>query len=146
MCSVPAQALETCLLPAWWRLAWLCLICLRWEIGDGWEECARAESSAVRSLLVCPLPRFNNAPRRPARTMHACHDSQYGCLVVNAPTANTVAAAEHGIALLCAMARNVSQVSTTCGPWFEECCSCCGCAGPCCHMSLSRAHDVGKGI
>ncbi len=31
--------------------------------------------------------------------------------MVNAPTANTVAAAEHGIALLCAMARNVSQVS-----------------------------------
>jgi D-3-phosphoglycerate dehydrogenase len=29
---------------------------------------------------------------------------------VNAPTANTVAAAEHGIALLCAMARNVPQV------------------------------------
>lgn len=35
--------------------------------------------------------------------------SEYGCLVVNAPTANTVAAAEHGIALLCALARNVSQ-------------------------------------
>ena len=30
-------------------------------------------------------------------------------LVVNAPTANTVAAAEHGIALLASMARNVSQ-------------------------------------
>lgn len=35
--------------------------------------------------------------------------SEYGCLVVNAPTANTVAAAEHGIALLTALARNVSQ-------------------------------------
>ncbi|KAL4447497.1 hypothetical protein ABPG75_004716 [Micractinium tetrahymenae] len=35
--------------------------------------------------------------------------SEVGCLVVNAPTANTVAAAEHGIALLCALARNVSQ-------------------------------------
>ena len=32
---------------------------------------------------------------------------QCGCLVVNAPTANTVAAAEHGIALLCALARNI---------------------------------------
>ncbi|KAI3429279.1 hypothetical protein D9Q98_005375 [Chlorella vulgaris] len=35
--------------------------------------------------------------------------SELGCLVVNAPTANTVAAAEHGIALLCALARNVPQ-------------------------------------
>uniref|UniRef100_A0A452YW83 D-isomer specific 2-hydroxyacid dehydrogenase catalytic domain-containing protein n=1 Tax=Aegilops tauschii subsp. strangulata TaxID=200361 RepID=A0A452YW83_AEGTS len=35
--------------------------------------------------------------------------TEAGCLVVNAPTANTVAAAEHGIALLACMARNVSQ-------------------------------------
>ena len=35
--------------------------------------------------------------------------SEYGCLVVNAPTANTVAAAEHGVALMCALARNVAQ-------------------------------------
>ena len=32
---------------------------------------------------------------------------QFGCLVVNAPTANTVAAAEHGIALLFSLARNI---------------------------------------
>jgi len=45
--------------------------------------------------------------------------TEYGCLVVNAPTANTVAAAEHGIALLCAMARNVSQAdaSIKSGKW-----------------------------
>ncbi|GAV62290.1 2-Hacid_dh domain-containing protein/ACT domain-containing protein/2-Hacid_dh_C domain-containing protein [Cephalotus follicularis] len=35
--------------------------------------------------------------------------TEFGCLVVNAPTANTVAAAEHGIALLTAMARNIAQ-------------------------------------
>ncbi|KAG1676733.1 hypothetical protein FOA52_005022 [Chlamydomonas sp. UWO 241] len=35
--------------------------------------------------------------------------TEYGCLVVNAPTANTVAAAEHTIALLCAMSRNIAQ-------------------------------------
>jgi D-3-phosphoglycerate dehydrogenase len=35
--------------------------------------------------------------------------TEAGCLVVNAPTANTVAAAEHGIALLASMARNVAQ-------------------------------------
>ncbi|KAG8087488.1 hypothetical protein GUJ93_ZPchr0010g8795 [Zizania palustris] len=35
--------------------------------------------------------------------------TEASCLVVNAPTANTVAAAEHGIALLASMARNVSQ-------------------------------------
>jgi len=39
--------------------------------------------------------------------------SEYGCLVVNAPTANTIAAAEHGIALLCALARNVSQADAS---------------------------------
>jgi D-3-phosphoglycerate dehydrogenase len=39
--------------------------------------------------------------------------SETGCLVVNAPTANTVAAAEHGIALLCALARNVSQADSS---------------------------------
>ncbi|KXZ53603.1 hypothetical protein GPECTOR_6g520 [Gonium pectorale] len=45
--------------------------------------------------------------------------TEYGCLVVNAPTANTVAAAEHGIALLCAMARNVPQAdaSIKAGKW-----------------------------
>ncbi|GAB4842688.1 D-3-phosphoglycerate dehydrogenase 2, chloroplastic [Ancistrocladus abbreviatus] len=45
--------------------------------------------------------------------------TEFGCLVVNAPTANTVAAAEHGIALLTAMARNVSQAdaSMKAGKW-----------------------------
>ncbi|KAL5756739.1 hypothetical protein ACOSP7_021173 [Xanthoceras sorbifolium] len=45
--------------------------------------------------------------------------TEYGCLVVNAPTANTVAAAEHGIALLAAMARNVAQAdaSMKSGKW-----------------------------
>jgi D-3-phosphoglycerate dehydrogenase len=33
--------------------------------------------------------------------------------VVNAPTANTVAAAEHGIALLASMARNVAQADAS---------------------------------
>ncbi|KAI4387867.1 hypothetical protein MLD38_000258 [Melastoma candidum] len=45
--------------------------------------------------------------------------TEHGCLVVNAPTANTVAAAEHGIALLAAMARNVAQAdaSVKAGLW-----------------------------
>ncbi|KAH0916348.1 hypothetical protein HID58_030794 [Brassica napus] len=45
--------------------------------------------------------------------------TEYGCLVVNAPTANTVAAAEHGIALLASMARNVAQAdaSIKAGKW-----------------------------
>eukprot|EP00271_Cylindrocystis_brebissonii_P011823 TRINITY_DN29790_c0_g1_i1.p1 TRINITY_DN29790_c0_g1~~TRINITY_DN29790_c0_g1_i1.p1 ORF type:complete len:632 (+),score=98.44 TRINITY_DN29790_c0_g1_i1:122-2017(+) len=45
--------------------------------------------------------------------------TEVGCLVVNAPTANTVAAAEHGIALMCAMARNVAQASASlkAGDW-----------------------------
>ncbi|XP_064959660.1 D-3-phosphoglycerate dehydrogenase 1, chloroplastic-like [Musa acuminata AAA Group] len=45
--------------------------------------------------------------------------TEHGCLVVNAPTANTVAAAEHGIALLTAMARNIarSDASMKSGKW-----------------------------
>ncbi|KAI3802801.1 hypothetical protein L1987_30944 [Smallanthus sonchifolius] len=45
--------------------------------------------------------------------------TEFGCLVVNAPTANTIAAAEHGIALLAAMARNISQAdaSMKAGKW-----------------------------
>ncbi|KAF7029426.1 hypothetical protein CFC21_102390 [Triticum aestivum] len=45
--------------------------------------------------------------------------TEAGCLVVNAPTANTVAAAEHGIALLACMARNVSQADAAlkAGKW-----------------------------
>uniref|UniRef100_A0A1J3IEA3 D-3-phosphoglycerate dehydrogenase n=1 Tax=Noccaea caerulescens TaxID=107243 RepID=A0A1J3IEA3_NOCCA len=45
--------------------------------------------------------------------------TEFGCLVVNAPTANTIAAAEHGIALLAAMSRNVSQAdaSIKAGEW-----------------------------
>ncbi|XP_076890438.1 D-3-phosphoglycerate dehydrogenase 3, chloroplastic-like [Bidens hawaiensis] len=45
--------------------------------------------------------------------------TEFGCLVVNAPTANTIAAAEHGIALLAAMARNIAQAdaSMKAGKW-----------------------------
>ncbi|XP_068647593.1 D-3-phosphoglycerate dehydrogenase 1, chloroplastic-like [Aristolochia californica] len=45
--------------------------------------------------------------------------TEFGCLVVNAPTANTVAAAEHAIALLAGMARNVAQAdaSMKAGKW-----------------------------
>ncbi|KAL6013340.1 hypothetical protein ACLOJK_003833 [Asimina triloba] len=39
--------------------------------------------------------------------------TEHGCLVVNAPTANTIAAAEHGIALIAAMARNVAQADAS---------------------------------
>ncbi|KAL6844076.1 hypothetical protein ACP4OV_025749 [Aristida adscensionis] len=48
--------------------------------------------------------------------------TEHGCLVVNAPTANTVAAAEHGIALLTAMARNVAQAdaSLKAGKWLRN--------------------------
>jgi len=45
--------------------------------------------------------------------------TEFGVLVVNAPTANTIAAAEHGIALLCALSRNVAQAdaSMKAGEW-----------------------------
>ncbi|GLT58884.1 hypothetical protein SLA2020_317440 [Shorea laevis] len=45
--------------------------------------------------------------------------TEHGCLVVNAPTANTIAAAEHAIALLAAMARNIAQAdaSVKAGKW-----------------------------
>lgn len=48
--------------------------------------------------------------------------TEHGCLVVNAPTANTVAAAEHAIALLTAMARNVSQADASVkAGWYLIC-------------------------
>jgi len=49
--------------------------------------------------------------------VHAATET--GCVVVNAPTANTVAAAEHGIAMLCAFSRNVPQAdaSMRAGKW-----------------------------
>ncbi|KAF5944253.1 hypothetical protein HYC85_018330 [Camellia sinensis] len=45
--------------------------------------------------------------------------TEHGCLVINAPTANTVVAAEHRIALLTAMARNIAQAdaSVKAGKW-----------------------------
>ncbi|XP_071738765.1 D-3-phosphoglycerate dehydrogenase 3, chloroplastic-like [Rutidosis leptorrhynchoides] len=48
--------------------------------------------------------------------------TEHGCLVVNAPTANTIAAAEHGIALLTSMARNVAQAdaSIKAGKWVRN--------------------------
>ncbi|XP_010556000.1 PREDICTED: D-3-phosphoglycerate dehydrogenase 3, chloroplastic [Tarenaya hassleriana] len=48
--------------------------------------------------------------------------TEYGCLVVNAPTANTMAAAEHAVALLTAMARNVAQAdaSVKAGKWLRN--------------------------
>ncbi|XP_059454734.1 D-3-phosphoglycerate dehydrogenase 3, chloroplastic-like [Corylus avellana] len=48
--------------------------------------------------------------------------TEHGCLVVNAPTANTIAAAEHGIALLTAMARNIAQAdaSIKAGKWLRN--------------------------
>jgi D-3-phosphoglycerate dehydrogenase len=39
--------------------------------------------------------------------------TEAGVLVVNAPTANTIAAAEHGIALLCALSRFVPQADAS---------------------------------
>ena len=52
-------------------------------------------------------------------SLTAMFPAQHGCLVVNAPTANTVAAAEHGIALICALSRNVAQAdaSVKAGKW-----------------------------
>ncbi|PON39442.1 D-isomer specific 2-hydroxyacid dehydrogenase, catalytic domain containing protein, partial [Trema orientale] len=35
--------------------------------------------------------------------------TEFGCLVVNAPIANTIGVVEHGIALLAAIARSVAQ-------------------------------------
>ncbi|KDP41683.1 hypothetical protein JCGZ_16090 [Jatropha curcas] len=45
--------------------------------------------------------------------------TEHGCLVVNAPTANTIAASEHAIALLTAMSRNIAQAdaSVKAGKW-----------------------------
>uniref|UniRef100_A0A7R9XXT6 D-3-phosphoglycerate dehydrogenase n=1 Tax=Prasinoderma coloniale TaxID=156133 RepID=A0A7R9XXT6_9VIRI len=48
--------------------------------------------------------------------------SEHGVVVVNAPTANTVAAAEHAVALLCALARKVPQADASMrrGEWARS--------------------------
>lgn len=56
----------------------------------------RARFELPRRNLADPIPR-----------------AQLGCLVVNAPTANTIAAAEHAIALICSLARNVAQADAS---------------------------------
>ena len=80
---------------------------------------------------MLPSSRGNlSEPSAPVLVWYACQDPplsldqcaavmQNGCLVVNAPTANTVAAAEHGIALICALSRNVAQAdaSMKAGRW-----------------------------
>lgn len=62
-------------------------------------------------------PHSSERDGMPSLTRHVA--GQYGCLVVNAPTANTVAAAEHGIALIAALSRNVAQAdaSVKAGRW-----------------------------
>ena len=80
---------------------------------------------------ACSLPLHHcTVQQRPRAALRLCHGAdrgpvsrapaaQHGCLVVNAPTANTVAAAEHGIALICALSRNVAQAdaSVKAGKW-----------------------------
>lgn len=58
-------------------------------------------------------------PHPPALPHTHPPNAQFGCLVVNAPTANTIAAAEHGIAMLCALSRNIAQAdaSMKAGKW-----------------------------
>ncbi len=67
--------------------------------------------AAMWRLCIAHATIVNNTAR--------LHFLQHGCLVVNAPTANTVAAAEHGIAMLCALSRNVAQAdaSMKAGKW-----------------------------
>lgn len=48
--------------------------------------------------------------------------TEHGCLVVNAPTANTIAAAEHGIALITAMARNIAQADASVKAGMSDVC------------------------
>jgi D-3-phosphoglycerate dehydrogenase len=83
------------------------------------SESSRRRSDAAAAAAAAAAA-GSPPPARRRRALHALAarrsgalssppPAQYGCLVVNAPTANTVAAAEHGIALLTALARNVSQ-------------------------------------
>lgn len=80
--------------------------------------------------------------------------TEHGCLVVNAPTANTVAAAEHGIALLTAMARNVAQAdaSTKAGTSFLFVCLChkhfveSSCSVACCLLWICSKPGKGENL
>ncbi|KAG7540766.1 D-isomer specific 2-hydroxyacid dehydrogenase NAD-binding domain [Arabidopsis thaliana x Arabidopsis arenosa] len=70
------------------------------------------ESSRGRLQVVgCASDRFDNVDLNAA--------TRSGCLVVNTPKAKTIPAAEHAIALMAAMARNVAQAdaSVKAGEW-----------------------------
>ncbi|XP_039131421.1 60S ribosomal protein L18-3-like [Dioscorea cayenensis subsp. rotundata] len=51
--------------------------------------------------------------------IHVSAATEHGCLAVNAPTANTIIANEHGIALLTSMARNVTQADASMKARFQ---------------------------
>ncbi len=90
-----------------------------------WQSSLQGSELSSRT----PLRRFFALLAKPACKkklvllhQYTCTPPQYGCLVVNAPTANTVAAAEHSIALLCSMARNIPQAdaSMKAGKWDRQ--------------------------
>ena len=88
-------------------------------------------SEATLSLTSCPILTFRaivlllvltlrvELIKHVEREEWGMSSLQSGCLVVNAPTANTIAAAEHGIALIAALSRNVAQAdaSVKAGKW-----------------------------
>ncbi len=99
----------------------MCFYCVHAFVGEGIGPhaltCIPHHYIPIHTPTHIPTP-----PTLPPTFPHHPHShphSQYGCLVVNAPTANTVAAAEHGIALMCAMSRYVPQAdkSMKAGKW-----------------------------
>lgn len=91
------------------------------KIGDYDALIVRSATKVTRQVFEASKGRLKVVGRAGVGIDNVDLDAatELGCLVVNAPTANTVAAAEHGIALLTAMARNVapSDVSMKNGKW-----------------------------
>lgn len=84
------------------------------------QPCQPVCTACQVAALVCCIQARKPPPQHAhTRVPPAPCRLQFGCLVVNAPTANTVAAAEHGIALMTALARNVAQAdaSMKAGKW-----------------------------
>jgi D-3-phosphoglycerate dehydrogenase len=90
------------------------------RIGDYDALVVRSETRVTADVLAA-APRLRVVGRAGVGVDNIDIDAatRHGVLVLNAPTGNTIAAAEHAVALMCALARNVARAdqSLRAGRW-----------------------------
>ncbi|MBI4506103.1 MAG: phosphoglycerate dehydrogenase [Chloroflexi bacterium] len=94
---------------------------LREILGEYDALVVRSQTQVTEDLLAAGLPRLKVVGRAGIGVDNIDVEAatRYGVLVVNAPAANTISAAEHTIALMLALARHIPQahVSLKAGKW-----------------------------